>query len=150
MLKSIFETEILQEMENSLVKQANNKNLDNVEKAIDYLNLAIDIFEDAGLNSQADQILNVLTKIAKNAKPKKPKDPRKISDRHTKGLTSEKAIENLKHHGTVFNMADVSNVDDILNADINIENYDELIPDDEAPIDASVPNVDLEDLFEED
>lgn len=34
------------------------------------------------------------------------KDPRKISDKHTKNLTPEKMIANLKHHGTVFNMAD--------------------------------------------
>jgi hypothetical protein len=31
---------------------------------------------------------------------------KKSSDRHTKGLTPEKEVENLKHHGTPFNMAD--------------------------------------------
>lgn len=31
---------------------------------------------------------------------------RSVIDTHTKGLTSEKMVENLKHHGTEFNMAD--------------------------------------------
>jgi DNA gyrase subunit A len=43
---------------------------------------------------QADAVLNILVKIAKKGKPKKPKDPRLVSDRHTKGLTSEKALKN--------------------------------------------------------
>jgi hypothetical protein len=29
-----------------------------------------------------------------------------LTDRHTHGLTPEKEVENLKHHGTPFNMAD--------------------------------------------
>jgi hypothetical protein len=37
-------------------------------------------------------------------------------DKHTKGLTSEKMLENLKNHGMVFNMADDGA--DLLNADI--------------------------------
>jgi hypothetical protein len=48
----------------------------------------------------------------------KPRNPAKISDRHTKGLTSEKMVNNLKHHGTVFNMADDA-FNDVLNADID-------------------------------
>lgn len=48
----------------------------------------------------------------------KPRNPTKISDRHTKGLTSEKMVNNLKHHGTVFNMAD-DGFKDVLNADID-------------------------------
>lgn len=44
-------------------------------------------------------------------KPRKPKNPTNVSDRHTKGLTPEKMVENLKHHGTEFNMADDQNVD---------------------------------------
>lgn len=34
-----------------------------------------------------------------------------LTDRHTKGLTPEKEVENLKHHGTPFNMSDDHNVD---------------------------------------
>ena len=121
MLKKTFENEILKSMEVSLHKQANNQNTDDLEQAVDYLNSAIDIFEDAGLTAQADQILNVLSKIAKKGRPKRPKDPRTVSDRHTKGLTSEQAIKNLKNHGTMFNMADVSSADDILNTEIILD-----------------------------
>lgn len=118
MLKSIFENEILRDMEDDLVKQANSQKVDNLDKAIDNLNSAITIFEEAGLTSQADKILDILLKIAKKGQPKKPKDPRNISDRHTKGLTSEKALENLKHHGTMFNFTDVSNAEDMLNLEV--------------------------------
>ena len=119
MLKSSFDQELINSMQYELVKQASSNNIENVDTAVDYLNSAIDIFEDAGLNAQADQILNVLYKIAKKGKPQRPKDPRKISDRHTKGLTSEKAIQNLKEHGTMFNMADVANADDLFEMEIN-------------------------------
>lgn len=47
---------------------------------------------------------------------KKPKNPLRISDPHTKGLTPEKQIKNLLHHGTQFNMADDGN--DLLNLEI--------------------------------
>jgi hypothetical protein len=40
----------------------------------------------------------------KSLAQKKSKLPK--PDRHTKGLTPEKEVENLKHHGTPFNMAD--------------------------------------------
>lgn len=40
------------------------------------------------------------------AAPKKPGRPGRVNDPHVKGLTSKKEIENLKNHGTVFNMAD--------------------------------------------
>lgn len=53
------------------------------------------------------------------SKHKKPKDPRKISDPHTKGLTPEKMVKNLLHHGTEFNMADDGRADDLLDLDIS-------------------------------
>lgn len=40
-------------------------------------------------------------------------------DYHSKGLTSDKMVANLKNHGTVFNMADDGKADDFLNLDIN-------------------------------
>lgn len=57
--------------------------------------------------------------ISTIASHKKMRDPRKISDSHTKGLTSEKMIQNLLHHGTEFNMADDGNADDLLNLEIS-------------------------------
>lgn len=112
--KSIFEDELVQNMHNELVKKAHNIETDNLDKAVDYLNSAADIFDSVGLTKNADQVLSVLTKIAKSGK-KKPKDPKKISDRHTKGLTPEKMVKNLKNHGHPMNLAD----DHILNQEIN-------------------------------
>lgn len=51
-------------------------------------------------------------------KHKKPSN--KINDPHIKGLTSEKMIDNLKHHGTVFNMSD-DGANDLLDADVTDE-----------------------------
>ena len=56
----------------------------------------------------------------KSMAQKKSKTPG-IGDRHTKGLTPEKEVENLKHHGTPFNMADDNCAVDVsmpLDADI--------------------------------
>jgi len=61
--KSVFEDEIINGMEHILVlsKTAEDKSL---EKAVDYLNNAIDIFQESGMPKQADMILKVLVKIA--------------------------------------------------------------------------------------
>lgn len=61
--KSVFEDELISNMEHILVlsKTAEDKSL---EKAVDYLNSAIDIFEDSGMYAQADKILGILTKLA--------------------------------------------------------------------------------------
>lgn len=61
--KSVFEDELIKNMEHILVlsKTAEDKSL---EKAIDYLNNAIDIFEDSGMYRQSDKILNLLKKLA--------------------------------------------------------------------------------------
>jgi hypothetical protein len=113
--KSVFEEELVAGMHRELVKKATSHDTDGVEKAVDYLNSAIDILEDAGMMARADQVLKILTKIAKEHK-----DPRKVSDRHTKGLTPDKMVNNLKHHGTVFNMSDDGQAaDDLLNLDID-------------------------------
>lgn len=243
--KSVFENDLINGMHKELVKQASGKDPDGLESAVDYLNSAIDIFQEAGLESQADAVLQVLVKIANksthvrkmpsfeklfehgltredimninkgdtralaklnlamrkagytedeiqgflgdkylpldtadrwakedpmgkfkgwmtdilNPGPKpgeeisiaplssdksksepkgeeisfqslltddtndarrKPKNPTRVSDSHTKGLTSEKMLNNLKNHGTVFNMADDHNSEDLLNADIDL------------------------------
>ncbi|MGE3319975.1 MAG: hypothetical protein AB7I18_11840 [Candidatus Berkiella sp.] len=244
--KSVFENDLIAGMHKELVKQASEKNTDNLGDAVDYLNSAIDIFQEAGLDTKADAVLKVLSKIANkkthvrtmpsfeklfehgltredimninkgdtralarlnlsmrkagytddeirgflgdkylpletadrwakedpmgkfrnwmtdvlNPGPKpgeeisiapvsspempkskpqgeeisfqslladdndarrKPKNPTKVPDGHTKGLTSEKMVNNLKNHGTVFNMADDHNSEDLLNADIDLD-----------------------------
>jgi hypothetical protein len=52
----------------------------------------------------------------------------KKHDRHTKGLTSEKMIENLKHHGTVFNLSDDGQMSED-NMDIDDKEIDDLLDD---------------------
>lgn len=106
--KSLFEEELVASMHNELVKQANSQDNSDLEKAVDYLNSAIDIFEEVGLNSHANNILNLLYKIATDENEVKSK---KINDKHTKGLSSEKMVKNLLDHGTVFNMADDLNLE---------------------------------------
>ena len=133
MLKSVFEYEILDGMHKSLIKQANNQNLENVEQAVDHLHSAIDILESQGLTSKADQVLNILYKIAKTHKPKKP---HQIPNGHTKNLSSEQMVKNLKQHGTVFNMPDLSLDDDnMFDEEITV-----LDPEDPANIDIEFEN----------
>lgn len=129
MLKSVFEFELIDGMHKSLIKQANNQEFDNLTQAVDHLNSVIDIFENQGLTAQANKVLNLLIKIAKrHKKHKRPKRPDAISNGHTQNLTSEKMVENLKHHGTPFNMIDLSLDDDssYLNLDTDKTFEDEL------------------------
>lgn len=71
---------------------------------------------------------NPFKDIKINASKKyKPKNPTKVSDRHTKNLTSKKMIKNLKNHGTVFNMVDTNMADDLLDENFyNIDFEDEI------------------------
>lgn len=56
--------------------------------------------------------------LNKLAKKRKPKNPTKTPDPYTKNLNSDKMIKNLKNHGTMFNMPDSNQVDDLLNDDV--------------------------------
>lgn len=62
--KSVFENEIIAEMQVALQPIKKKQGMNGLVKAADYLNSAIQIFEDAGLNKKADQVLRVLAKIA--------------------------------------------------------------------------------------
>jgi hypothetical protein len=123
--KSVFEDELIAGMQKNLTS---SQNQDDLIKAIDYLQAASEILEEAGMVKKSEAILSVLAKIASHTHPP---DPNKINDRHTKGLTPDKMINNLKHHGTVFNMAndgrDDQKADDLLNLEIgdDIEVSDE-------------------------
>jgi hypothetical protein len=66
--------------------------------------------EDAVFKSLAQE-LGLSDDNDAQQKPHKPKNPTNVSDRHTKGLTSEKMVENMKGHGSWFNAADDNNVD---------------------------------------
>lgn len=130
--KSVFEDELIFGMRRELQAHDKKQGMSNLVKAAEKLHSAMDLLDEAGFSIQADKILAILNKIAcdeHDAKghPHKPKDPTNVSDRHTKGLTSEKMVKNLSHHGTVFNLADDGA--DLLNADIG-----------EEPLEVSEPN----------
>ena len=61
-----------------------------------------------GLAPEAGEALEFMS-LAVKKKPKNPGRPDKIKDWHTQGLTPEKEIANIKHHGTPFNMANDGN-----------------------------------------
>jgi hypothetical protein len=114
--QSVFENDLIYGMQRELRGFEKNAAMDKLPKAVNYLQAAMEIFEATGLTVQADKVLNILAKIAGDEqnvqKKKQPSDP------HTKGLTPEKQVENLKHHGTVFNMSDDGKADDMLEADV--------------------------------
>lgn len=109
--KSVFENELIAGMERQLVLSAEADGINSLEQAVEYIHSAIETFEEAGMTAQADALLKVLSKIAIKHKSKK-----KI-DKTTKGLTSDKMVENLLNHGTEFNLLD-DNMNDLLEADI--------------------------------
>lgn len=66
-----------------------------------------------------------------SATHKKPSRPDKIHDPHVQGLTPDKQVENLKNHGTVFNMADDGADDKLLNMEVkddSLEVFDKDVP----------------------
>jgi len=170
--KSVFEDELVYGMQRELQGFEKNAGMNNLVQAADYLQAALEIFEETGLTSQADQVLSVLSKIAnekhpickdceepmtktetgkwkcipcegeaeyrgsrrkshgdehdaRKGKPHKPKNPTKIPhDPHTSGLTPERMVENLKHHGIVFNMADDGKADTLLDVELDDNNLE--------------------------
>lgn len=117
--------EIAASMESNLVSHAIEKQEEHINKfakALDYLNSVAEIFDEIGLNKEAEittAFLEVIAAKKNKKKPKKqkskPKSKSKSSrsvksvfknDEPTKDLTSEKMVENLKHKGWVFNADD--------------------------------------------
>lgn len=123
--KSVHEADLIAGMQRELAAQDKTQGISNLAQAAEYLNAAIEIFEEAGMAAKADQVLAIMYKIAEDEheaknRPNKPKNPTTISDSHTKGLTPERMVENLKNHGIVFNMADDgAAADDLLDLDID-------------------------------
>lgn len=114
--KSIFEEELINNMHQQLIKQATQQNSDCLEEAIDCLNSAAEILDDIGMIKSSEDVLKVLLKIANKSLNAK------INDRHTKNLSTNKMISNLKDHGTVFNMSndhilDTTEINDSLKVD---------------------------------
>jgi len=170
--KSVFENDLIYGMQRELQAYEKKQGMNNLVKAAECLHAAVEIFEEAGMTAKADQVLKILEKIAQDSndahgKPHKPKNPTRVSDSHTKGLTPEKMVANLKGHGTVFNMADdgaaADNLDDLiqditdkggaLNLAFNVpdqDNADDLLDLDINDADMEVfDNVDEDKTFEE-
>jgi hypothetical protein len=125
--KSVHEDELIAGMQHELRAYDEKQGVNSLVKAAEYLHSAMEILEEAGLTARADQVLKILSKIAgekieeadQQEVKNKSKITTKVNDPHTKGLTPEKMVENLKHHGIVFNMADdKAKSDDLLEADI--------------------------------
>ena len=64
--KSVFEDELIAGMQKELIKNASEDHNVNLSKAVDYLNSAIDLFEDTHLHSYANKVLNIIAKLSKN------------------------------------------------------------------------------------
>jgi hypothetical protein len=138
--KAVFENELIIGMQRELQDHDKKEAMLNLDKAGGYLQAAMEIFEETGLTAQADQVLSVLQKIAEDeqdakGKPHKSKKPLKVHDPHIKGLTPERMVENLKHHGIVFNMTDDDKADTLLDVDLDDDNNLEVI--EENPLDKS-------------
>ena len=75
MNKNVFENDIIRGMQQQLVKQAGSK-VPDLSKAAECLHSALEIFEEQGLQKQADQITQLLLKIAnKNSSLPKVAEP---------------------------------------------------------------------------
>lgn len=99
MNKKTSENELINGMLLRLASPEIDDAINDLDKATDYLNSAIEIFEDVGMLSEADDVLNILIKIANE-------------DPATKGLNSNKMVKNLLDHGTEFNLnADDANLE---------------------------------------
>lgn len=124
--KSVFEDDLIAGMQRKLAESEVEEGMNDLPKAVDYINSAIDILEDNGMKANADRLLSVLLRIAQNHQPKPQK---KIVDRHAP-KSSDEMIKNLLHHGTVFNMFDAGKADDSEVDDGNNDLLDADVPED--------------------
>lgn len=62
--KSVHEDELIAGMQRELQPFEKKAAVNNLVNAADYLNAAMEIFEEAGMTAKADQVLNILRKIA--------------------------------------------------------------------------------------
>lgn len=108
--------EIMAVMEDKLTKNAIDKQAEAINKyakAIEYLNEVAEIFDDIGLETEAEYTTRLLEVIAAKKKTKKSKPKAKKQSPATKGLDSAKMVENLKHKGWVFNADDANYMIDL-------------------------------------
>lgn len=108
--KAIYESDIISEMNKELEYSDSFKSaVTDLSVAVENINSAAEVLDDMGFILQADKLLSILTKVAQKTDP------------HTANLSSEKMVQNLLDHGTVFNLADDK---DLLNAEVGDENLE--------------------------
>ena len=112
--KSVFENDLIKGMQVKLAELNSGQEMEDLEKAVDLLQEAAEIFDDLGRESDSEKIFLIIEKISE-CEPEK--------DRHTKDLTVEKQVKNLLDHGTQFNLSD----DDIL----EVNDFDYVVDDTE-------------------
>lgn len=66
--KSVFENDLIAGMQRELQSHDKKVAMANLDKAGGYLLAALEIFEEAGLNAQAEKVLSILEKIAVTSK----------------------------------------------------------------------------------
>lgn len=62
--KSVFEDELISGMQRELRTHDQKQGFANLDKAVDYLNSAVQILEESGMTAKADRVLRILAKIA--------------------------------------------------------------------------------------
>jgi hypothetical protein len=91
-MKKSFEDELMTGMQRELVKQASGGTPD-LSKAAECLHAALEIFEEQGLTTRADQLMNVLYKIAQTQKTKPVMEMPSIKSLMEKGITQRDLME---------------------------------------------------------
>ena len=113
--KTSAANEIAETMQKELVAAVVEKEVEPLNKyavAMEALNKAAEILDEIGLSKEAEYTTTLLEVVARKKKAPKSKSksksrkPAKKSDPETKGLTSEKMVQNLEHKGWVFNADD--------------------------------------------
>lgn len=101
--------EIAKQMQSILVSEKIEKYASVVEdkmiKVAEHLNEVAEELDNLGLAQEAEVITKVLEVVAKKKSKKRKVKKNKKSDK----LTSDKMVENLKDHGTPFNLANDEN-----------------------------------------
>ena len=95
-------------LENESVNADTSAQLD---KAVDFLNSAANLFEDAGMRTEAEMVTVIIEKIASMPDMKKIKHE------------SEKEVKNLKHTGTMFSF-DKSDAKDQESKELDLDEAD--------------------------
>lgn len=101
--KSVFEDEIIANMQKELASEDLKEGIQNLVQAANHLHSALEICEEQGLTVQADKILSLLAKIAQTTTEKNP-----LNIHDTQVI-----------FGDVHRVEDDNNAEDLLNIDID-------------------------------